>query len=54
MKVFRALTLHNLGKSESAIEQILIQLLDTTEDISIKSYEKALRFYSDKLTETWK
>lgn len=54
LKVFRALTLHNLGKSEAAIEQLLIQLLETTGDGSIKTYEKALRFYSDKLSETWK
>lgn len=54
LKVFRALTLHNLGKPETAIEQLLIQLLDTTGDVSIKTYDKALRFYSDKLSETWK
>lgn len=54
LKVFRALTLHNLGKSEEGMGQLLIQLLDTTGDRTIKSYEKALRFYSDKLGETWK
>lgn len=54
LKVFRALTLHNLDKTEEAIEQILIQLLETTSDQSIKSYSKALRFYSDKLSEIWK
>lgn len=54
LKVFRSLTLHNLGQSEAAIEQLLMQLLDTTGDDSIKKYDKALRFYSDKLSETWK
>lgn len=54
LKVFRALTLYNLGQSEEAVSQLLIQLLDTTKDESIKSYERALRFYSDKLSETWK
>lgn len=54
LKVFRALTIHNLGKSEDTIGQLLILLLDTTSDQSIKSYDKALRFYSDKLSETWK
>lgn len=54
LKVFRALTLHNLGKSEDSIGQLLILLLDTTDDQSIKSYDKALRFYSDKLSEVWK
>jgi tetratricopeptide (TPR) repeat protein len=54
LKVFRALTLYNLGQSEESVSQLLIQLIDTTNDRSIKLYEKALRFYSDKLNETWK
>lgn len=54
LKVFRTLTLHNLGQSEEAVGQLLIQLLDTTSDQTIKSYDKALRFYSDKLSQTWK
>lgn len=54
LKIFRALTLYNLGKAEESVSQLLLQLLDTTSDTSIKSYEKALRFYSDKLNETWK
>ena len=53
LKVFRALTLFNLNDSETAVGQLLLQLLDTTSDSSIKSYEGALRFYSDKLRETW-
>jgi tetratricopeptide (TPR) repeat protein len=54
LKVFRALTLYNLGKAEKSVSELLVQLLDTTNDQSIKAYEKALRFYSDKLKETWK
>ncbi len=54
IKVFRALSLYNLGKAEESVSQLLIQLLDTTNDDSVKSYERALRFYSDKLNETWK
>lgn len=54
LKVFRALTLYNLGRSEESVSQLLIQLIETTSDHSIKSYEGALRFYSDKLNETWK
>lgn len=54
LKVFRALTLYNLGKSEESVSQLLILLIDTTSDDSIKSYDGALRFYSDKLNETWK
>ncbi len=54
LKVFRALTLYNLGKAEESVSQLLIQLIDTTSDASLKSYDRALRFYSDKLNETWK
>ena len=47
------ITLYNLGKAEESVSQLLIQLIDTTSDASIKSYDRALRFYSDKLNETW-
>ncbi|AZZ35455.1 hypothetical protein CIK05_01115 [Bdellovibrio sp. qaytius] len=54
IKVFRALTLYNLGRAEESVSQLLIQLIETTSDTEIKSYDRALRFYSDKLNETWK
>lgn len=53
LKVFRCLTLHNLGQYEESLGDLLVQLLDTTADKNISSYENALRFYSDKLSETW-
>jgi len=43
-----------LGKCQGAVGELLIQLLDTTSDKEIKAYEKALRFYSDKLEKTWR
>ena len=52
-KVFRALTLYNLCNFKSATSELLIQLVDTTSDSSIQSYDRALRFYSDKLDQTW-
>ena len=54
LKVFRALTLFNLGKYEDSVGELLLQLLDATNDQSIKLYDKALRFYSNKLNEAWK
>ncbi|WP_413289217.1 tetratricopeptide repeat protein [Bdellovibrio sp. HCB337] len=54
LKVFRALTLYNLGKFHDSVGELLIHLIDTTSDGNIKQYDKALRFYSDKLDETWK
>jgi predicted Zn-dependent protease len=54
LRVFRAITLYNLGDAKSAVRELLKQLLDTTTDQTLTSYAKALRFYSDKLDETWK
>ncbi len=52
-KTFRALTLYNLGQKDKCVEDLLIQLLDTTTDAGIKAYDGALRFYADKLDQTW-
>ena len=52
-RVFRALTMYNLGAADLAVGTLLIELLDTTSDASILLYKKALRFYADKLDETW-
>jgi len=54
LKVFRALTLYNLGQRDKCVEELLLQLLDTTANDQIKRYDRALRFYADKLDQTWK
>lgn len=54
LNIFYALTLYNCKKSAEAIGILLNQLLDTTGDSKIKSYDRALRFYADKLDEVWK
>lgn len=54
IKVFRAITLYNLERTSESVGELLIQLIDTTSDGNIKSYDRALRFYSDKLDETWR
>lgn len=53
LHVFRALTLYNLGQPAKSIETLLVQLLQTTDDAGIRTYEKALSFYADKLDQTW-
>lgn len=52
-KVFHAITLYNLKEHAAAMELLLTTLLDTSQDQNILDYERALRFYSDKLDETW-
>lgn len=49
--VFLALTENNLGNPETSIKLLLEQIIDTTSDQDIKSYERALRFYSTRLKE---
>lgn len=53
LKSFRALTLYNLNRPEESIEVLLNLLVDTTSDEEIQAYGPALKFYSDKLKQTW-
>ena len=46
LRVFRALTLGRLGKAEEAFLALLNELLDTSSDPEILSYDRALRGYS--------
>jgi len=49
-----ALELGLLGEERRAMEIVLKQLLETSNDAGIHSYGKAISFYSDKLDEIWK
>jgi Tfp pilus assembly protein PilF len=50
-KVFLSLTLYNLAEHSKSMEILIKELIETTSDESIRSYSKALMFYSDKLDE---
>jgi len=52
-KVFLAMTYYNLGEHTEAMELLLNSLADTSRDEGIIRYQRAIRFYSDKLNETW-
>lgn len=52
-KVFYAMTLYNLKEHDKAMELLLTSLIDTTSDKDILSYEKAIRFYANKLDQVW-
>jgi tetratricopeptide (TPR) repeat protein len=54
LRVFRALTLYNLKKHSESVSELLVQLLETTNDASIKSYERSLSTYKDRLDDVWK
>ena len=52
--VFYAMTLYNLGQYDKAMALLLKEIGETSNDEGIKSYRKAIAFYSDKLDQIWK
>jgi hypothetical protein len=52
-RVFIAMTYYNLGDHASAMELLLNSLADTSKDEGVLRYQRAIRFYSDKLNDTW-
>jgi tetratricopeptide (TPR) repeat protein len=53
MQTFLALALYNIGEHRQAVDLLLKHLVETTSDPGIRSYEKALRFYTGRLDEVW-
>ena len=49
LKVFYAMTQYNLNNYSVAMELLLKELAQTSSDEKIKTYSKAITFYSDKL-----
>jgi tetratricopeptide (TPR) repeat protein len=47
--VFRAMALHNLGRHAEAMELLLLTLVETADDLGINAYQRAIRYYADKL-----
>ena len=52
-KVFLGTAYYNIGKHAKAMESLLNSLAETSKDEGIIRYQRAIRFYSDKLDETW-
>ncbi|MGE7997563.1 tetratricopeptide repeat protein [Lysinibacillus sp. NPDC093190] len=53
IKFFYAMTLYNLREHSKAMETLLNTVIHTTHHEGIKDYSKAIKFYSDKLDQTW-
>lgn len=53
LKVFLAMTLYNLGEHPEAMRVLLRVIAETSQDEDIRTYQKAIAFYSDKLDELW-
>jgi len=52
-KVFLGMAYYNIGEHAKALELLLNSLADTSSDEGILRYQRAIRFYSDKLDQTW-
>lgn len=52
-KVFLAMAYHNVHEHEKAMQLLLTCLVETSQDDGIQRYQRAIRFYSDKLNQTW-
>lgn len=52
-KVFLGMAYYNIGEHAKALELLLNSLADTSSDEGILRYQSAIRFYSDKLDQTW-
>jgi hypothetical protein len=52
-RVFRAMTLYNLGRPRDAVRELIHVLLDSTSDASILRYRRALGEYADDLDRSW-
>lgn len=53
LKVFYAMTLYNLGDNSDAMEILLTQLAETSNDKGIQSYDKSIKYYADQLDRVW-
>jgi tetratricopeptide (TPR) repeat protein len=53
MKVFLAMTLHNLGQSKAAVECLLTVLAKTSSDQDIQAYRRAILFYAEDIERVW-
>ncbi len=53
IKVFLAMTRHNLGQSKEAVESLLMLLAATTSDESVQRYRNALELYARDIERAW-
>jgi tetratricopeptide (TPR) repeat protein len=53
LKVFLAMSQHNLGKSKTAIETLLLLLAKTSNDPAIQMYRRAIELYSQDIERIW-
>ncbi|WP_206912757.1 hypothetical protein IGL98_000375 [Enterococcus sp. DIV0840] len=53
LKVFYSMVLYNLNQYSEGMEILLGLIATTSRDEEIKTYQRAIMYYSDKLDRTW-
>lgn len=53
LRVFRAMTLYNLGRAHEAVRELIHVLLETSSDPGIERYRRSLGAYADDLDRSW-
>ncbi|KEO77414.1 MULTISPECIES: tetratricopeptide repeat protein [Paenibacillus] len=48
-RVFYAMVLYNLGEFGKAMQELLMEVAETTSDLSTQEYSRAIQYYADKL-----
>jgi tetratricopeptide (TPR) repeat protein len=52
-KVFLSMVYYNLKEHSKAMELLLKTVTETSKDENVNHYQRAIKFYADKLDETW-
>ena len=52
-RVFLAMAYYNINEHSKAMELLLNSLVNTSKDEGVFRYQRAIRFYSDKLNQIW-
>ncbi|OWA34946.1 hypothetical protein B9G55_14485 [Saccharibacillus sp. O16] len=53
LRVFLAMALHNQGRHAEAMKLLLDEIADHSAHEGVQSYQRAIRFYADRLDEVW-
>jgi len=53
LRVFYAMTLHNLKEHDRTMETLLLVIATTAQNKDIENYTRAIHYYKDKLNQTW-
>ena len=53
LQVFYAMTMYNLNEHQESMKILLNGIANTTSDPNVQKYSRAIKFYADKLDQTW-